>query len=400
MDKQYDNSVSAQIFQLAKQGKDQIIRSFDLKKLKNAIPKEMVKRIRRIIVTGCGDSYSAAGAMKKAVSELSGVTECNTPDIIDFCHYYSDQKICLGNEPSEVLVISISFSGSSHRVADALNRANKAGAHALLITGNPDSICGKIAEFIFNVELPEGCNTPGIRSYFASLSALASIGAYIGVAKGCIGKEEFEQIGIDTAQFVEKYFENIDSVNDEMCALAFKWKDLKHFEVIGDGNEGYSAQFIEQKFIECSGAYCVHTTSEEFAHISFFQRNPSEYGMIVLINKNDPSLGRMADTIRGIRCQHRPVLIVTDGEKEIFDMRGDAIDLSRNFYGSVEIGFNSYKNAGKVSVINIPTPPKQWMSPLIDFIPGSFLAGYYAAVNEIMFFGGKYDFRTQKWIDR
>ena len=37
------------------------------------------------------------------------------------------------------------------------------------------------------------------------------------------------------------------------------------------------------------------------------------------------------------------------------------------------------------------------MSPLVDFLPGSLLAGYQAAVNEIMYFGGRYNFRTQTW---
>lgn len=400
MDKNYINSVSEQVFQLAEQGEGQITRSFDFEKLEKSIPLKTAANIRRIIMTGCGDSYSAAGAMKKAVSELSGITKCNTPDIIDFCYYYSDQKIFLGCKPSEVLVISISFSGGSQRVVDALARAKKAGVHALLITGKPDSVCGKAAELIFNVDLPEGCNTPGLRSYFASLSALAAIGAYIGTARGYIGEGEFERAGKDAGLYVEKFFKDIDSVNDAMFDLALKWKDLKHFEIIGDGNEGYSAQFVEQKFIECSGVYCDHTTSEEFAHISFFQRNPSGYGMVVLINKDDPSLGRMADTVRGLRCQHRPTLVVTDAEKEAFDMRNDAIDISKNFYGSAEIGYNSYENAGDISIVHTPTPPKQWMSPFVDFIPGSLLAGYYAAVNEIMFFGGRYDFRAQKWLDR
>ncbi len=39
------------------------------------------------------------------------------------------------------------------------------------------------------------------------------------------------------------------------------------------------------------------------------------------------------------------------------------------------------------------------MTPLVDFIPGSLLAGYHAAVNEKKYFGGRYDFRTQEWME-
>ena len=295
----YSKSVLHQVRDLRELAGIQKEKCFDLEKLSRIMERESCAGIKRVILTGCGDSYSAAGAMLPGFKKLSGLKLCNAPDIMDFCHYYSREKILRGRKPEEVLVVAISFSGSAERLAQALEKASELGAKTMIITKNPDSRGGRAAEMVFNVETPDGCNSPGLRSYYASMVGIAALGAYIGVCSGRLSKEDFYKTGEEIAGYTLRFMEDLDRIDEEMFAEAVRMKDLRKFEVIADGNEGSSAQFVEQKFIECSGVYCDHTTSEEFAHISYFFRGPEEFGTVVMINGADKSLSRMKDTVGG-----------------------------------------------------------------------------------------------------
>lgn len=397
--KDYTNSVSQQVRDLKNLALFQTERCFDLDVLRASLGVETAKNIRRVIITGCGDSYSAAGAMLPGFKLLSGIKKCESPDIMDFCCFYSACKAARGFDMDKVLVVAISFSGSADRVAEALTRAKELGAESILITRTPDSKGGRAAKHILDVATPDGCNTPGLRSYYASLVGLSALAAYIGLCNGTITRERFFEVKEKIAAYTLRFMEEIERIDDQMFREALRMRELKKFEVIADWNEGFSGQFVEQKLIECGGVYCGHTNSEEFAHISFFLRRPEEVGTVVIIHSTDPSLSRMRDTVNGALAQGRPVLIVTDAPPETFSpwrtsgagkpgdgRRPTAIETVRPF----EI-------TQSPTVCRIPTAPEQWMFPLVDFIPGSLLAGYQAAVNERAFFAGRYDFRTQTW---
>lgn len=394
--KEYFNSVTDQVLDLKTLAVFQSKYCFDLDFLKKTLPSENAKKIRRVIITGCGDSYSAAGAMLLGFRKLSGLKDCNSPDIMDFCSFYTAQKICKGYAAEEVLFVGISFSGGSARVIEALEKAKAMGIHSLLITRTPGSKGAQAAEFTMDVATPEGCNTPGLRSYYASLVGIAALGAYLGLCQGNLEQEYFRQLPAQIEKLTMDFMNDFDTIDDLMFAEALRMKDLWKFELIADWNEGYSAQFVEQKIIECSGAFAAHTTSEEFAHISFMARCPEEIGEIVMINEGDKSRGRMKDTINGCLAQHRPTLIVTDMEPEHFDLSVNGFSGDSPYFKQ-EAGYNTMAERGTPVFCKIPKAPELWMSPFIDFLPGSLLAGYHAAVNEIQFFGGRYDFRTQTW---
>lgn len=392
----YKNSVTDQVRDIRNLARVQTELCFDLDMLEKVLDPETARNIKRVIITGCGDSYSAAGAMMPGFRKLSGLGKCNSPDIMDFCNFYTENKVSKGYEMEQVLVIGISFSGQSARVVEALKRANELGTESMLITRTPKSLGAETAKRVFNVATPDGCNTPGLRSYYASLVGITALGAYLGVCNGTITKEKFDGVKSAIVSYTLAFMEHFEQIDDLMFSEALRMKDLRKFELIADWNEGYSAQFVEQKFIECGGMFCTHTTSEEFAHINFMARCPEEYGEIILINGADKSMGRMKDTINGCLAQHRSTLIVTDVPPEEFDLSVNKFEGTSPYFQMVT-GYNTMAERGKPTFCQIPKAPEQWMSPFVDFLPGSLLAGYQAAVNEIQFFRGSYNFRTQTW---
>lgn len=369
----YYNTINLQVEALQQIVDVQIDRCFDFKKLAGLMPEETLQGLRRVVMTGCGDSYSAAGAMLPSFKANSGIDAVSAPDPMDFCKFYTKADTCMGHQPQEVLVIAVSASGGSQRIVEIMEKGRAQGAHTLLITNNPESAGAKAAQFVFPVETPEGCNSPGLRSYFASMLALTALGAYLGLIKHRLTRERFSQIQQLIAAHVKAFGQVYEAVDQQVYTLAKTWKDFKRFEVVGDWDEYFSAQFVEEKFIECAGVHCTHTNSEDWCHINFFLKDPETIGTIFHAPYHAQNFDRVQNAIHTALAIGRPTLVVTDApEEEVPE-------------GAV--------------YCRMPAPPEVWLSPITDFAPGSLLAAYVAALADKLFFTGRYDFRTQTWLN-
>lgn len=370
--KDYQNTIGLQIEDLRTLAGIQAEKCFDRRKLESLLDRTAYQSIQRVVMSGCGDSYSAVGAMRAAFQTHSGLEYVDTPDPMEFCRFYSTAEITKRYTPQETLVIAVSASGSADRIVEILSKGNSTGAHTMLISNNPESKGAKAARYLFNVETPAGCNSPGLRSYFASMIAVTALGAYIGLAQGHISEARFDEIKESVASCVKEFMTCYDRIDDQMFELAQAWKTFERFEVIGDWNEAFSAQFVEEKIIECAGVHCTHADSEDWCHINYHLRNPQSVGTVFIVNAKAPDFDRMVYTVRSAVDVQRPVLVVTDAEKKEFP--------------------------AQAVVCRLPAVREAWLSPLVDFAPGSMLGAYVAAVSGKLFFGGRYDYRTQKWI--
>ena len=67
---QFYNSVTCQVSDLKNLAGIQAALCFDPDRLRQALPEETGRKIKRVIITGCGDSYSAAGAMLPGFKQI------------------------------------------------------------------------------------------------------------------------------------------------------------------------------------------------------------------------------------------------------------------------------------------------------------------------------------------
>lgn len=365
----YYNTVTLQVESLPELIAIQAEKCFDTKKLDDILPAKEFAALEKVTLSGCGDSYSAAGAMRAAFASLSGIEATYAPDPMDFTRFWSDEEIS-GSDPKKALVVSISASGGSDRVVEILTRGKEAGARTLLISNNPQSKGAAAAELLFHLETPELCNTPGLRSYFASMVAIVALGAKIGLCKGRLTPQQFADIKNQMIRYVQSCDSAMDDITFE---LGKTWKDFQRFEVVGSGPQYFSAQFVEEKFIECPGTHCSHADAEDWCHINFFLKDAKTLGTIFHALSTSPDFNRMMECANSAAQIGRPVMVVTD--------KPDA-------------GFEDC-----ITVCPLPVAPVgyEWMVSLLDFAPGSLLAGYVAAEAEKMFFSGRYDFRERKW---
>lgn len=369
----FNNTVGLQIESLFDLVTHQTEACFDIAKFERMFSREVFGTLKRIVLTGCGDSYSAAGAMLPALKKLSGLPLCEVLDPMEFTKFYQKEDTVCGCSEAETLVVAVSASGGAPRIVEILEKANGFGVHSMLISNNSGSKGADAAEVLFDVETPELCNTPGLRSYFASMIAVIGLGAHIGVCNGTLTADCCDEIRMQIRSYVAAYESAYERIDDQMYELGQSWKDYWKFEIVGDEAEGYSAQFVEEKMIECAANFCSHADSEDWCHINYFLREPETIGTVFMVNSSAPDFDRMQYSIRSAVGIGRPTLVVSDAGKEHFPE--------------------------EAAVCRIPPAPRtyEWLPPLMDFIPGSILSAYCAALAGRLFFAGRYDFRTKTW---
>ncbi len=358
---EFDNPIRRQVFDLPKLVEPQVKSCFgpDLQALMTMAE---IFDARKIIVTGCGDSYAAAIAMAPVVAKYCDCFGVQAMRAIEFTRFRTKAQIGIG-EPNSPLVIAISAGGGTARICEVLEKAGQIGAFPILLTNHPESKAAQCAKRVFALHTPDFPDKgPGLRSYFASLLGLIAFASRMGHVRGTLpptGPEEFQAAIL---AYTADYAKVLDQIDGQMFALARKWKDFTKFDFIGDGPEYGSAFFGAAKFVECAGSAISVDDSEDWCHINYFLKNPAAIGTVFMADKNSPSYSRIRETVGSAVAIGRPVLVVTNGSREDF--------------------------APGAEVCVVPEAPAgyEWMLPMLDYIPASLLAGYVAALRGEPFF--------------
>ncbi len=328
-----------------------------------AVPDELLKKIRKVILTGCGDSYFAGIAAVPAFKKYAGAFASSFEAVrcMDAARYLEYEK---GQEDA-TLVVAVSASGSPVRVMEALRRANQKGCHTLAVTNIPDSRAAKEAEYSLIVHTPPFPEPgPGLRNYFASISALFLLAARMGTVKGCCDAGSEEALCRAIAEYTDSYAKAFDAMDTLMFDMAKEWKDDIGNEMIGDASMYATAAFIGAKFVEAAGKMTNAVDSENWCHVNFFRHRPEQSGLILVADSADHNHSRMTETMQQAVKIGRSCILITDTDGES--------------YGAPE----------GVTVCTVPGTPEGYgfLSPLLNYIPGTLLAAYIASLRGETYF--------------
>lgn len=359
----FDNPIRRQVFSLPELVEEQLAACFG-PGLRELISMAEIFDARKIILTGCGDSYAAALAMAPVIEKYCDCFGVQVMRAVEFTRFLPKEDIGIG-EPNSPLVIVISAGGSTARVVEALEKANKVGAFSILLTNKAESPAAKAARRVYLMHTPSlpGNDTPGLRSYFASQVGLIAFASRMGHVRGTLPPTGPEDFRAAILQYVKSYRgEVLERIDDQMFRIARRWKDFERFDFIGDGVEYGSAFFGAAKFLECNGCAVSVDDSEDWCHVSFFLRDPGTVGTVIMADRRSPSYSRVVETANSANLLGRPVLVVTNGGAEDFD-RG-------------------------IEVCTLPDTPEGygWLMPLMDYVPASLLAGYITVLSGEPFF--------------
>ena len=239
-------------------------------------------RIRKVFITGCGDSYFAGNCVRDFFLKYAGVhTEAR--------HAMELSRYLLPYEVDEnSLVVSISASGAVARTAECAIRAGENGAVSIGITTNPKSRLAEVAPDLLYIELAENLGlAPGTQSYCASLLSLYCLGTALGHLNGTIDdgqvKDVFSYIS-ECCEAMRKTAEaDSDRIRKYIEAYFAEGNPFKAemYHVLGEGPNWGTAQFAVMKLLEAAGFDSIAQGIEEWAHSQYFTTKPSTHTVVI-----------------------------------------------------------------------------------------------------------------------
>ncbi len=304
---------------------------------------EETLNVKRIVITGCGDSHMAGVAAELAFEKLAQIP--TEPMRANTGGRYAS-PYTLSHFPNNPLVMAISVSGTTARTLEALQLFKNSGLPTMALAGNPDSPMGEMADKVLACTAADFPPAPGVRSYRMSLLGLYLMAIRFGEIKDLYSQDEANKLRqslLSTADAIEA---TITAVNDKTRQLAEAFAAEKSHVFVGDGPNFATAMFGAAKVIESAGVHAMGQESEEWAHLQYF--SSVEPGTpTFLISPGYRGHARVGDLMEPLKNIGRQVIaIVPEGDQVV-------------------------------------APHAQWVLPVVGDVPEIFSPMVYAVATEL-----------------
>ena len=244
----------------------QLTRPFE-RQVRAALTPSEWKAVRKVYLTGDGDSYHAACAAEMAFQAIAGVAcaPLSAQRLLD----YGGSRLRPA-EPSQTLVIATSASGGTERVVQAIERAKENGVLTVALTGTPNSAVMQAADRSITVELPQRERSPGIRTYQASLLGLLLTAIQLGESQDRSAREAANGLRRE----LDKLANAVDATTNAIQAGCRQVADLIAASpvvvMLGSGPSYGTALYSAAKLIEAAGVFAMGQDLEEWWHVERF----------------------------------------------------------------------------------------------------------------------------------
>ena len=236
---------------------------------------------------------------------------------------------------SESLVIGVSQSGQSPDIVSVLKSAKKQNRPTLCITNDSESPLAKTSDHIIPLHVGKEKAVAATKTYTSSLTALAML-----------------SVGFDPDQERQKALQKISEVIEKSLAdftktaeNAARYRYMEHSVVIGRGYNYCTAFEIALKVKELTRVVTVPYSSADFAH-----------GPIATVQTGFP-------------------IIVVASTGAMYDHIEQFTDKLLGI-GAEIISISDDENMQKIAKVafNVPKGIPEWLSPIINVIPGQLFA--------------------------
>ena len=266
---------------------------------------------KKIIITGSGDSFSAALSAGDALRLYSGCS-VDVVSPLDVSRYMPSDKF--GNMPLNPLVIAISNSGKSARTVEAVQRATRLGAFTLAVTGNSDSPLAESCCRTFKMELPSYPGCPGVAGYLGAFIFLCLVAIRFGEVRLSYTMEEANKLRNSLRDSIIKMGTLAGNYKTKMLDYAKCFEKINGVEIIAQWLDAGAALFLQQKFYEAAGLPSVIGDSENWFHANKFLRNFKSTLTIIFMHKDDPGKSRIEEVVQRMDYMGRSYLLITDDD--------------------------------------------------------------------------------------
>jgi len=244
----------------------QLTRSFE-QQVRAALTPSEWRAVKKIYLTGDGDSYHASCAAEMAFEAIAGV-DCEPLSAQRFLDYGAAWM--RPAPPHQTVVIATSASGGTERVVQAIERAKENGALTVALTGTPNSPVMQAADRSVVVELPHKERSPGIRTYQASLVGMLLAAIQLGELQDRYAQEEAERLRRELVDLADAVDATTSAIQAGCREVADMIAASPVVVMLGSGPSYGTALYGAAKLIEAAGVFAMGQDLEEWWHVERF----------------------------------------------------------------------------------------------------------------------------------
>ena len=225
------------------------------------------KAVKKVYLTGDGDSYHASCAAEMAFQVIADVA-CEPLSAQRFLDYGAAWMRPAA--PPQTLVIATSASGGTERVVQAIERAKEYGALTVALTGTPNSAVTQVADRSVVVELPHKERSPGIRTYQASLMGMLLVAIQLAERQGRYAQEETDRLRQELIALADVVDATTNAIQAGCREVADMIAASPIVVMLGSGPSYGTALYSAAKLVEAAGVFTLGQDLEEWWHVERF----------------------------------------------------------------------------------------------------------------------------------
>lgn len=274
-------------------------------------------RARRIVIVSCGTSWHAGLIGKQLLEHF-----CRIPVEVAYASEfrYSNPVI----EPDDV-VVAISQSGETADTLAAIQQAKSQGAFVYGIVNGVGSSIARESDTGTYIHVGPEIGVASTKAFTGQVVVLTMIALALGMAKGTVEQDEYEQTIRELMQIPEKINRVLEQ-NDKIKQLASRFTFAHNFLYLGRG-WNYP--------VALEGALKLKEIS--YIHAEGYPAAEMKHGPIALVDAEMPVIfiathhklyQKIVSNMQEVISRHgRIIAIVTEGDEQVRGMVEDVIEI-------------------------------------------------------------------------
>ncbi len=320
-------------------------------------PEQVLKKLRTIYISGCGDCSAAYMAVEPIMKKLMGSSGKVIADLpVHMSRYVNLYENAASPEQADsCMMMLLSVGGSPSRLVECIRRGKRLGINTIAVTNSPNSPVATEAAFLMNVNNPPFADmSPGCRDYLGTMLGTLLLTARIAELSGRSPAGSFDRLCEDIVSLADSYAQVMERMDNTMYELAAALHNkVRRVECVADGSQAATAMFFAAKVIETSGRYGSFTDSTGFCDSLNF-RKPEEILTVIYGHSKSASRESIAEAVRLAHKAGRELLFIADKHPADF---------------GIEAKIRYYVLPDKSSLL-------PGLSPVFDHLPTDLLAAY------------------------
>ena len=274
-----------------------------------------LERVERVLLVGMGTSLHAAMVGRWYFEQIARL-----PADIDNASEFRYREAVLG---PETLVVSVSQSGETVDVLEAMHVARARGAPQITICNTPGAQTTRVADGAVHTYAGLERGVASSKTFTTSIAALFALAMETARARGRLGDDDLARHIRDLAAMPEVVGRQLEAF-DAIAAAAERFRTTEHILFLGRG---------PALPIALEGALKMKELS--YVHAEGYAAGEMKHGPIALIDGDFPTVAlagqhalrsKIVSNIEQIRARGGEVLaVVTEGDEELIALANEAL---------------------------------------------------------------------------